>query len=97
MPSKSRSSISSKKSDDAIVRAGGSGCAPAADTVDILRRWGVTVDELTRLVDENPSLRGILLGYVAEHHLTRLLAASDRYRIPSSTTTTIARGRVIVW
>jgi hypothetical protein len=32
----------------------------------ILKRWGITERELTELVDQNPSLRGILLGYVAE-------------------------------
>lgn len=32
----------------------------------ILDRWGITASELTELVDQNPSLRGILLGYVAE-------------------------------
>ncbi len=32
----------------------------------ILDRWGVSEDQLTYLIDENPSLRGILLGYVAE-------------------------------
>lgn len=32
----------------------------------ILERWSITEAELTDLVDENPSLRGILLGYVAE-------------------------------
>jgi hypothetical protein len=32
----------------------------------ILKRWGITEQELTELVDQNPSLRGILLGYVAE-------------------------------
>lgn len=32
----------------------------------ILKRWGVTEQELTELVEQNPSLRGILLGYVAE-------------------------------
>jgi len=32
----------------------------------ILKRWGITVAELTSLIDQNPSLRGILLGYVAE-------------------------------
>lgn len=35
-----------------------------ADT--ILKRWGINEQQLTKLVDENPSLRGILLGYVAE-------------------------------
>lgn len=32
----------------------------------ILRRWGITEQDLTDLVDQNPSLRGIMLGYVAE-------------------------------
>ena len=32
----------------------------------ILERWEITAQELTELVDQNPSLRGILLGYVAE-------------------------------
>jgi hypothetical protein len=32
----------------------------------ILERWGITEQELTELVDQNPSLRGIMLGYVAE-------------------------------
>lgn len=32
----------------------------------ILHRWGVSEEQLTYLIDENPSLRGILLGYVAE-------------------------------
>lgn len=32
----------------------------------ILERWGISEQELTELVDQNPSLRGIFLGYVAE-------------------------------
>lgn len=32
----------------------------------ILKRWGITELELTELIEQNPSLRGILLGYVAE-------------------------------
>lgn len=32
----------------------------------ILKRWGLTEKTLTELVDENPSLRGILIGYAAE-------------------------------
>ena len=35
-------------------------------TQSILKRWGITERELTELIDQNPSLRGILLGYVAE-------------------------------
>ena len=33
----------------------------------ILDRWNISIEELTDLVDENPSLRGIMLGYAAEH------------------------------
>jgi hypothetical protein len=36
------------------------------DQRSILSRWGITEQELTERVDSNPSLRGILLGYVAE-------------------------------
>lgn len=32
----------------------------------ILQRWEITEDQLTELVDQNPSLRGMMLGYVAE-------------------------------
>ena len=32
----------------------------------LFERWGITEQELTDLVDANPSLRGIMLGYVAE-------------------------------
>lgn len=35
-------------------------------TQSILKRWGISEQDLTELVDQNPSLRGILLGYVAE-------------------------------
>lgn len=47
---------------------------PNPSTETILDRWGVSAEELTQLVDENPSLRGILMGYVAELKLTHLLA-----------------------
>lgn len=32
----------------------------------ILDRWRITAEELTALVADNPSLRGVLLGYIAE-------------------------------
>jgi len=32
----------------------------------ILERWELSVDELTELVDANPSLRGMMSGYIAE-------------------------------
>lgn len=39
----------------------------------ILERWGITARQLTELVNDNPSLRGILLGYVAEHKFQELV------------------------
>lgn len=33
----------------------------------ILDRWELTHEEFTHLVDTNPSLRGMTLGYIAEH------------------------------
>lgn len=39
----------------------------------ILRLWNVSERELSRLILENPSLRGIMLGYVAELKLQQLL------------------------
>jgi hypothetical protein len=39
----------------------------------ILIRWNITIAEFTELVDANPSLRGIMLGYVAELQLRKFL------------------------
>ena len=44
----------------------------------VLDRWELTAEELTAVVDENPSLRGMLLGYVAEQKLAKLLENHDR-------------------
>ena len=38
----------------------------------ILERWDITPEELTEVVDQNPSLRGMILGYLAELKLERL-------------------------
>ncbi|MDX2040190.1 MAG: restriction endonuclease [Acidobacteriota bacterium] len=38
---------------------------------NILYRWGLTVQELTYIVDTNPSMRGLMLGYVAEYKLRK--------------------------
>ncbi len=32
----------------------------------ILKRWGLTEQELTEIIQENPSMRGLMLGYIAE-------------------------------
>jgi hypothetical protein len=39
---------------------------------NILKRWDITIEELTAAIDDNPSLRGMLHGYVAEHHLRKM-------------------------
>ncbi len=38
----------------------------------ILRRWDITVEELTQVVNQNPSLRGMILGYLAEMKLEKI-------------------------
>lgn len=57
--------------------SGGNQHAGADDDSErgILERWQITADDLTKVVDENPSLRGILFGYVAERKLSQLLEA----------------------
>lgn len=46
------------------------------DTQSILRRWRLSEFDLTEVIDGNPSLRGMLLGYVGEFKLRELLAAN---------------------
>ena len=43
----------------------------------ILDRWDMTPEELTELVDDNPSLRGMILGYLAELKLEKLWLSGD--------------------
>lgn len=38
----------------------------------ILDRWQVTSEELTSVIDQNPSLRGMILGYLAEFKLEKI-------------------------
>jgi hypothetical protein len=38
----------------------------------VLDRWTITPAGLTKAIDENPSLRGMLFGYVAEYKLREL-------------------------
>lgn len=45
---------------------------------NILYRWGLTTDELTQIVDNNPSLRGMMLGYVAEYKLRKMYFEDPR-------------------
>ena len=46
----------------------------------ILDRWGLSENALSALVDENPSMRGIMFGYVAEHKLIELCFTGQRIR-----------------
>lgn len=49
------------------------------DGQTILARWDFTDDELTQLIDGNPSLRGMVLGYLAELKLERLWLSDPRF------------------
>jgi hypothetical protein len=41
----------------------------------VLDEWDITAEQLTQLLNENPSLRGMLLGYVAELKLREIIAS----------------------
>jgi len=47
--------------------------------MSILRRWDMTPEELTELVEQNPSLRGVLLGYIAEGKLRKMWFARPEF------------------
>jgi hypothetical protein len=74
---------SSQKSIGRDAPTPGAPNSPAQEVADrtiwpprsILDRWDISLEELTHLVDANPSLRGILLGYVAEHKFHNLVDA----------------------
>ena len=38
----------------------------------ILERWDITTEDLTKVIDRNPSLRGMIIGYLAEMKLEQL-------------------------
>ena len=44
----------------------------AAVAESILERWDITAEELTEVIDRNPSLRGMILGYLAEMKLEQI-------------------------
>jgi hypothetical protein len=47
----------------------------------ILDRWQVTAEELTQIIDQNPSLRGMILGYLAELKLEQLWLTGDKIEV----------------
>ncbi|HTQ40545.1 MAG TPA: hypothetical protein VMJ32_16080 [Pirellulales bacterium] len=46
--------------------------APPVSTPTILDRWEITAEQLTKAMDENPSCRGMLFGYIAEYKLREM-------------------------
>jgi hypothetical protein len=44
---------------------------------NILEQWGISVEELSKAILENGSLRGMVFGYVAEIKLRKLLEANS--------------------
>jgi hypothetical protein len=34
---------------------------------DLLLSWNITANELSEIVSENPSMRGLMFGFVAEY------------------------------
>ena len=51
---------------------------------NILERFEITIDEFTEIVDNNPSLRGFILGYIGEakakKHIMQNIDVSDVYK-----------------
>lgn len=39
---------------------------------DLLTTWGITAEELSEIVAENPSMRGLMFGFVAEYKLKKM-------------------------
>lgn len=49
---------------------------------NILEVWDITVDDLTDLINDNPSLRGFIMGYLAEHKIRKFLSNDSRISNP---------------
>ena len=45
----------------------------------ILKRWDLTEQELTEIIQQNPSMRGLMLGYIAEYKLRKMHFAGPPY------------------
>ncbi len=44
----------------------------------LLEQWGITLDELNEIVASRPSLRGILIGFIAEYKLSQIWFTDPR-------------------
>jgi hypothetical protein len=53
--------------------------SPNEQRKSILERWEITEAGLTQAIDENPSLRGMLFGYVAEYKLRAMWFENRRH------------------
>lgn len=67
LPSSSRSSNKPLSPNPAKIGPSQTGSAT------ILEHWGITARQLTIVVNDNPSLRGMMLGCVAEHKFRKLV------------------------
>jgi len=47
-------------------------------SMGLLEQWGVTLDELNEILASRPSLRGILIGFVAEYKLPQMWFTDPR-------------------
>lgn len=45
---------------------------------NLLERWKLTPQELSEIISQNPSMRGLLLGYVAEYKLRKIWFSDER-------------------
>jgi hypothetical protein len=45
---------------------------PDGPIPDLLEAWSLTRDELSEIVAENPSMRGLMFGFVAEYKMKKL-------------------------
>ena len=45
---------------------------------DLLERWKLTPQELSEIISQSPSMRGLLLGYVAEYKLRKIWFSDER-------------------
>jgi len=43
-----------------------------AEKINILKRWKLTETELTEIIEQNPSMRGLMRGYIAEYKLRKM-------------------------
>ena len=49
------------------------------EKISILKKWNLTEEELTEIINENPSMRGLMLGYIAEYKLRKMHFTDPRF------------------